>query len=71
MCRHARALKFHVPAQIAIRVPFMSIEVQFMTAVKALASLNICICSLEPSSLDNAIMPLDNTMRTKISCAGS
>ena len=33
----------------------MRAEVQFMRAAKAMTSLHICTCSLEPSSLDNAI----------------
>ena len=36
-------------------VPFLRAEVQFMRAVKALASLHICTGSPEPSSLDNVI----------------
>ena len=88
MCRHTRALKFHVLAQMAIwaricnlsvlvclhictGLPLMRAEVQFMTAAKALASLHICIRSLEHSSLNNAPMSLDNTISTKISFAGS
>ena len=33
----------------------MRAEMQFMRATKALASLHICTCFLEPSSFDNAI----------------